>query len=160
MAAQIHLLSPAAHERLRLEHEDLTTRGRIDIAQIIERARELGDLKENGDYHAAKDFQGMMEDRIRRLEGILENCEISDAVDDGTVGISSKVTIVFDGDSDDMAETYLVDSVEERRDGVEVVTPASPLGAALMGAKEGATVSYAAPNGSDIRARVLKVELS
>jgi transcription elongation factor GreA len=154
MAAQIHLLSPAAHERLRAEHEDLTTRGRI------ERAREMGDLKENGDYHAAKDLQGMMEDRIRRLEGILENCEISDAVDDGTIGISSKVTILFEGDSEDMAETYLVDSVEERRNGIEVITPASPMGGALMGSREGVTVSYAAPNGSEIRVKILKVELS
>jgi transcription elongation factor GreA len=158
MAAQIHLLSPAAHERLRAEHEDLTTRGRIEIAQFIERARELGDLSENGDYHAAKDQQGFMEDRIRRLEGILENCEISEAADDGSVGVGSSVTIVFEGDSDDMAETYLVDSVEERRDGVEVVTPTSPLGSALMGGTVGSTVGYAAPNGSELRVKILKVE--
>ncbi len=60
-------LSREAYERLRAELEDLTTRGRVDIAQTIETARELGDLKENADYHAARDDQGRMEARIRQL---------------------------------------------------------------------------------------------
>ena len=69
-------LSPAAHQRLKAEFEDLTTRGRIEVANKIERAREEGDLKENAGYHAAKDEQGHMEGRIRQLEHLLENCEI------------------------------------------------------------------------------------
>ena len=76
--AQTHQLSRTAFDRLRAEHDDLTTRGRIEIAQAIERARELGDLSENGDYHAAKDQQGHMESRIRTLESILENVQIVD----------------------------------------------------------------------------------
>ena len=55
--SDVHQLSRAAYERLQAEYEDLTTRGRIEIAQAIERARELGDLSENGDYQAAKDQQ-------------------------------------------------------------------------------------------------------
>jgi transcription elongation factor GreA len=74
--AQIHHLSPEAHERLAGEYHDLTTRGRIEIAQAIERARELGDLSENGDYHAAKDQQGLMEGRIRQLKSILDNARL------------------------------------------------------------------------------------
>ncbi|MGD9703211.1 MAG: GreA/GreB family elongation factor [Acidimicrobiia bacterium] len=158
--AQTHKLSRSAFERLKAEHEDLTTRGRIDIAHAIERARELGDLSENGDYHAAKDHQGHMEGRIRQLTAILENAEVVDGVDDGVVGIGSIATIVFEGDDDDMAESYLVDTVEERRSGLDVVTPGSPMGQALMGAAEGATVSYAAPTGAEIRVKILRVEQS
>ena len=62
-----HQLSKSAFDRLKAEFDDLTTRGRIDVAYKIERARELGDLKENGDYHAAKDEQGHMEGRIRQI---------------------------------------------------------------------------------------------
>jgi transcription elongation factor GreA len=158
--AQTHQLSRSAFERLKAEHEDLTTRGRIDIAQAIERARELGDLSENGDYHAAKDQQGHMEGRIRQLQSILEHAEVVDEVDDGVVGIGSIVTLVFEGDDDDMAERYRVDTVEERRSGLDVVTPGSPMGEALVGATEGSTVGYAAPTGAEIRVKILKVEQS
>src|SRR5829696_3921580 len=84
--SDVHQLSPGAHERLTAELEDLTTRGRIEIAQAIERARELGDLSENGDYQAAKDQQGMMEGRIRQLEAILKHAVIVEEVTEGEVG--------------------------------------------------------------------------
>src|SRR5690349_1343305 len=76
--SDVHVLSRGAYERLQAEHDDLTSRGRIEIAQAIERARELGDLSENGDYQAAKDQQGFMEARIRELEKILKNVEVVD----------------------------------------------------------------------------------
>src|SRR6476620_3626026 len=123
--AQTHQLSRTAFERLEAEHEDLTTRGRIEIAQAIERARELGDLSEHGDYHAAKDQQGHMEARIRTLEAIVE-----DAVE-GVVSAGSIVTIRYEGDDDDMAETYLIGHIEEKGE-LDVISPTSPLGAALM----------------------------
>ena len=72
-------LSRAAFDRLQAEFDDLTTRGRIEVAQKIEAARMIGDLSENGDYHAAKDEQGHMEGRIRQLEHLLENAEIIEA---------------------------------------------------------------------------------
>ena len=71
MAPTQHL-SQKAYDRLKAEHDELTTVGRVDIARKIEAARELGDLKENGDYHAAKDHQGQMEARIRQLAAMLE----------------------------------------------------------------------------------------
>ncbi|MGH9248459.1 MAG: transcription elongation factor GreA, partial [Acidimicrobiales bacterium] len=71
--AQTHHLSQAAHDRLQAELDNLTTRGRVEIARKIEAARELGDLSENGDYHAAKEEQGKMEGRIRQLSAMLEN---------------------------------------------------------------------------------------
>ena len=89
-------LSASAYERLKAEFDDLTTRGRIDVANKIERAREEGDLKENAGYHAAKDEQGHMEGRIRQLEHLLENAEIVDG--------SYVYTVVYEGDDEDDAE--------------------------------------------------------
>ena len=139
-------LSRTAFERLRAEFDDLTTRGRIDIARKIEAARELGDLSENGDYHAAKEEQGKMEGRIMHLEALLEDVEVVDevAVTD-EVATGNVVTIRYEGDTD--TEKYLVGSIEERRDDITVMSPGSPLGEALLGAKIGETVSYQAPGG-------------
>lgn len=147
MVDQQHL-SQEAYDRLRTEYDDLTTRGRIEIAQKIESARELGDLSENGDYHAAKEEQGKMEGRIAHLGAILGNAsvvEMSDSTLD-TVRSGCVVSIRYDGDDD--AEKYLIGSIEERREGVTVMSPGSPLGRALLGASKGDTVSYEAPGGN------------
>jgi transcription elongation factor GreA len=140
-------LSQDAHDRLRAELEDLRTRGRIDIARAIEAARALGDLSENGDYHAAKDAQGKMESRIRQLEAMLSDVAIVDAaaVTGGQVGTGVVVALRYAGDDD--VERYLIGSIEERREGVAVVSPNSPLGQALMGKTVGDRVSYQAPSG-------------
>lgn len=153
-----HHLSRSAYDRLKAEYEDLTTRGRIEIAQAIEKARELGDLSENGDYHAAKDHQGHMEGRIRQLESILEHAEIAEGSDDGTVNVGHVVTILYDGDSEDLAETYLIDTVEQRSEGVDVITPGSPLGAALVGREQGDVVEYSAPTGALLKVKILKID--
>lgn len=150
-------LSQEAFDRLKAELDDLTTRGRIEVADKIERARELGDLSENGDYHAAKDEQGQMEGRIRQLEHLVENAEILEAAPAGVVGVGSIVTIVYEGDDDSDAERYLVGHIEEEVDDLDIVSPTAPLGAALVGAKVGEWVSYEAPNG-DLRVRLLAVE--
>src|SRR5215207_8169333 len=142
-------LSKVAYERLKSEFEDLTTRGRIEVAAKIERAREEGDLKENAGYHAAKDEQGHMEGRIRQLEHMLEHAEIAD---DQFV-----YTILYDGDSPDMAERYVVGHLEEQVEGADVISPSSPLGSALQNAGAGEKVTYEAPNGS-LTVSVLKVE--
>ena len=153
-----HLLSQAAHDRLATELHDLTTRGRIEVADKIEKARALGDLKENGDYHAAKDEQGHMEGRIRQIESILDDVEIVPPTRDGTVGLGSIVTILYDGDSDDMAEQYLIGHVEEKpaAENVSVMSPSSPLGSALMGAMAGATITYETPTKAKLKVRVVK----
>ena len=141
--ADQQVLSRQAYERLRAELEELTGEGRIDIARKIEAARALGDLSENGDYHAAKDQQGKMEARIRNIEGILKDAVVTDDVavaTDGTVGVGCVVEIRFVGDDD--TEKYLVGSIEERHPDYEVVSPGSPLGAALMGRTAGDRTSY------------------
>jgi transcription elongation factor GreA len=153
---QTHTLSRAAYERLKAEHQDLTTRGRIEIAQAIERARELGDLSENGDYQAAKDQQGHMEGRIRQLEAILADAVIVDDVPEDVVAPGTVVTILYDGDSEDMAETYLIGSIEERDRDFEVISPGSPLGTALIGHRAGDVVEYQAPNGT-LKVKILDI---
>lgn len=149
-------LSRSAFERLQAEHYDLTTRGRIEVAQKIEAARLLGDLSENGDYHAAKDEQGHMEGRIRQLEHLLENSEIIEGGDDGVVSPGSIVTLMYEGDTPADAESYLIGHMEEKTGEMDVMSPQSPLGSALLGATEGQWVEYQAPNGM-LRVQVLKV---
>jgi len=141
-------LSQEAHDRLVAELEDLTTRGRIDIARKIEAARELGDLSENGDYHAAKEEQGKMEGRILHLEAILEKAEIVEVADGDpdVVATGMVVSVVYEGD--DEPERMLVGSIEEQRDDVLVVSPGSPLGEALLGSSVGDSVSFEAPGGT------------
>jgi transcription elongation factor GreA len=140
-------LSQDAFDRLRSELEDLRTRGRIDIARAIEAARALGDLSENGDYHAAKDAQGKMEARIRQLEAMLKDVEIVDAAAGPSGEVSTGVVVSLRYVGDDDVERFLIGSIEERREGVAVVSPNSPLGQALMGRKAGEKVSYDAPSG-------------
>jgi transcription elongation factor GreA len=149
-------LSRSAFDRLQAEHYDLSTRGRIEVAQKIETARLMGDLSENGDYHAAKDEQGHMEGRIRQLEHFLENAEILEGGDEGVVAPGTVVTIMYEGDSADDAETYLVGHMEEKTGDLDIMSPQSPIGAALLGASEGNWVEYQAPNGV-LRVQVLKV---
>jgi transcription elongation factor GreA len=139
-------LTRDAFERLQAEWQDLTTRGRVDIARKIEVARELGDLSENGDYQAAKDEQGRMEGRIARLAAILRDAVVIEASDGDSVAVGAVVELRYDGDS--FTEKYLVGSVEERRDGLDgVLSPESPLGSALLGRSPGDTVEYEAPSG-------------
>jgi transcription elongation factor GreA len=150
-------LSRAAYDRLQAEFDDLTTRGRIDVANKIEAARLLGDLSENGDYHAAKDEQGHMEGRIRQLEHLLETSEIIEGGAEGVVAAGSIVSIVYDGDTHDMAERYLIGHMEEKTGELDVMSPASPLGSALLGSKAGDTVEFNAPSGT-MRVEVIEVE--
>ncbi len=147
-SAMAQELSQDAYDRLTAELEDLRTRGRIEMADRIERAREHGDLKENAEYHAAKEEKAKMEARVAQLFGILEGAvivEIGGASDE--VRIGTIVTLRYDGDDEDEVEKYLVGSIEEASDGVTVISPTSALGEALLGAKAGDSVTYSAPNG-------------
>jgi transcription elongation factor GreA len=156
MATTQHL-SQAAFDRLKAEYDDLTTRGRVEIARKIEAARELGDLSENGDYHAAKEEQGKMEGRIRQLHSLIENAEIVEATaDGGVVGLGSVVGIRYQGDDD--VEKYLIGSIEERHDDLDVISPSSPLGEALLGSSAGDDVTFTAPTGADLKVTVVSID--
>jgi transcription elongation factor GreA len=148
-------LSKETYDRLHAELEQLTGEGRIDIAQKIEAARALGDLSENGDYHAAKDQQGKMEARIRQIQGILQDAIVVEArPSDGSVVVGSIVGIDF-GDGD--IETYLVGHIEERHDEYEVLSPDSPLGSSLMGKRIGDSADYEV-NGRTLTVKIATVE--
>jgi len=149
MADSAHTLTQETHDRLVAELEDLTTRGRIEIANAIEQARALGDLSENGDYHAAKDAQGKMEARIRQLQALLKTATIVDASEgsDGTIRHGDVVALRYEGDADDDVQRFFVGSIEERGD-LPVASPSSPLGQALMGRTVGDEIEYAAPGGT------------
>jgi transcription elongation factor GreA len=153
--AQTHHLSQKAYDRLKAEHDELTTVGRIDIARKIEAARELGDLKENGDYHAAKDFQGQMEARIRQLAGMIENAEILDDTDGEIVEPGAVIELRYEGDDD--VDTYFYGSVEERGIEHDIISPRSPLGVALVGKKVGDKVEFTSPTGAELTVEVVSI---
>jgi transcription elongation factor GreA len=139
-----------AYLRIKAELGQLTTTGREQITEKIKIAREHGDLKENAEYHAAKDEQGLMESKIRKLQHMLRDPEIVEApVDADAVGPGMLVTIrPLDEDEPD-EETYLLaEHAEEKARGARTVTTTSPLGTALLGATPGDEVIYEAPGGS------------
>lgn len=148
-------LSQAAYDRIKAEHDDLVTRGKIDIARKIETARELGDLSENGDYHAAKEEQGKMAGRILHLANLLENGVIVETGAATEVQPGVVVGLRYEGDDD--VERYLLGSIEERVDGVEVMSPGSALGVALVGHKVGDVVEYETPTGAKLKVEIVTV---
>ncbi|HXW38574.1 MAG TPA: transcription elongation factor GreA [Acidimicrobiales bacterium] len=151
-------LTQATYDRLVAELEDLTTRGRTEIATTIEAARALGDLSENGDYHAAKDMQGKMESRIRQLQALLKGATVVEGEGgDGSVSAGSIVTLRYEGDDEDDVQRYFVGSIEERREDMLVVSPDAPLGKALIAKRAGDTVEYEAPGGA-LKVEIVEVE--
>ena len=137
-------LTPAALEKLQEELEQLKTSGRAEIEDRIAEARSHGDLRENADYDAAKNDQGLMEARIRKLEHLIGTAEVREVEDTGKVEVGSVVTVV-DSDGDQME--YFVAPQENKVPGLFLASPASPLGAALLGASVGDDVTYEAPAG-------------
>ena len=149
-------LTQGAYDRLKGELDELSGPGRREIAARIEAAREEGDLKENGGYHAAKDQQGQMEARIRALEELLKHAVVGEAPEaSGVVEIGTVITAEIWGDE----ERFLLGS-REMADGsdLDVYSTESPLGAAILGLKVGDTSSYAAPNGNQIEVKILAVD--
>ena len=147
-------LTPEAHERLQAELAHLKGEGRTEISQRIEEAREEGDLKENGGYHAAKEEQGKMEARIRQLEQLLQNVDIGEApADDGVVEPGMVVTVEMFGDE----ERFLLGSREiiDEGESLTVYSEKSPMGAAILGHEPGDSVTFTAPNGKSIDVKVI-----
>jgi transcription elongation factor GreA len=148
-------LTRDAFGKLRAELEDLKGRVRSELSRRIGEARDEGDLKENGGYQAAKEEQGKVEARIRQLEGMLERARVGEATNDGRVEPGVKVTIAFAGDPEPM--TFLLGSREMVGAGVDidVYSPQSPLGSALLGKYKGDTGTYSAPNGKSLTVEIL-----
>jgi transcription elongation factor GreA len=149
-------LTQDAYDRLKAELDELSGPGRKDIAARIEAAREEGDLKENGGYHAAKDEQGKMEARIRDLEELLKHAVVGEAPQaSGVVEVGTGVTAEIFGDE----ERFLLGS-RELADGsdLDVYSAESPLGLAIIGMGIGDETSYVAPNGNQIPVKILAVD--
>jgi transcription elongation factor GreA len=138
-------LSPQAHQRLNDELAERSGPTRRNISELIERARELGDLKENGDYHAAKNEQGLNEARIRQIEAMLKHAVVVETTSADKVETGTTVEVRMEGD--DEPSTYLIGSIEERGTGYDVISPGSPLGRALLGHTPGDVVTFEAPGG-------------
>jgi transcription elongation factor GreA len=138
-------LTPAALRKLEEELAHLTTTGRDEIVHRIAEARSHGDLKENSEYDTAKNDQGLMEARIRQLKHIIDNARIIETDDSGVITVGTVATVV-DDDGDELE--FFVAPAENKLPGMLLASPDSPLGAALMGAQAGDTVTYDAPGGT------------
>jgi transcription elongation factor GreA len=148
-------LTQEAYDRLKSELDYLSGPGRVEIAKKIEAARDEGDLKENGGYHAAKDEQGQREGRINQLTHIVQNARVGEPPrTDGVVGPGMTVTVRFGADDDEV--TFLLASREESGSPIDVYSPRSPLGSAISGKKVGETATYTLPNGRAAAVEILE----
>ncbi len=155
---EVTWLTQEAYDGLAAELADREGPRRTEITKRIEAAREEGDLKENGGYHAAKEEQGKNEARIKVLRHLLEHSQVGapDAEDD-EVAQGRVVTIRFPAFDD--VETFLLSSREgAAHASIEVYSATSPLGAAVLGKRVGETASYTLANGKDMEVEILKVE--
>ncbi|WP_395696307.1 transcription elongation factor GreA [Nocardioides sp.] len=144
-------LTQDAYDKLAAELDHLKGPGRQEVVARISAARDEGDLKENGGYHAAREEQGKLEGRIRQLEDMLARAEVGETPqNDGVVEPGMVVTYKFVGDDDDEAETFLLGAREIEPEGLTVYSPQSPLGSAINGRTKGDTVTYEAPNGKQL----------
>jgi len=138
-------LSPAAARKLQNEFDYLTTDGRVEASERIAEARSHGDIRENADYDAAKNEQGLMEARIRVLRHLLENSNIQEVSSTDEVSVGCLVTVK--DDAGDEMEFFLA-TPENTVSGILLASPSSPLGMALLGSKPGEKVDYQAPGGT------------
>ncbi|GAB3565337.1 transcription elongation factor GreA [Spelaeicoccus albus] len=154
--SEVTWLSQEAYDRLQAEHEYLTGEGRMEIAKKIEAAREEGDLKENGGYHAAREEQGKREARVRQLETLLRHAQVgASPADDGVVEPGMVVTAKVNGNK----MTFLLGNRELAGDSeLDVFSEKSPLGEAVNGLKSGKSTKYRAPNGKDIPVEIVEAK--
>ena len=149
-------LTQEAYDKLQSELEQLRGPVRNEIIARISAARDEGDLKENGGYHAAREEQAKTEARIRQLEDMLRRAQVGETPpDDGIVEPGMKVTTRFVGD--DETETFLLGAREmaETTEDLQVFSPQSPMGSAIIGYKKGDTVAYEAPNGKQLKIEII-----
>jgi transcription elongation factor GreA len=151
---QANWLTQEAYGRLADELEYLLTIARGDIAKRIQEAREEGDLKENGGYHAAKEEQGKIESRINRLEEILATANVGEAPKaHGIVEQGLVISVDLNGSE----KKFLLGSAEISDESVEVYSPDSPIGSAIIGKKVGEELEVFLPNGKAIKVKILGV---
>src|SRR6266498_3019870 len=158
--ANVTWLTQESYDRLKAEHDELIANRPAMAAEINDR-REEGDLKENGGYHAAKEEQGKSEARIRQLEDMLRRAQVGEPpAEGGAIGPGMKVSITFAGD--DEVETFLLGSREllalDDSVDIDVYSPQSPLGAAILGKQKGDSATYEAPSGKPVTVAIVAAE--
>jgi transcription elongation factor GreA len=148
-------MTQAKYDELKAELEHLRGPGRQEVVDKVSAARDEGDLKENGGYHAAREELGKIDGRIAQLEDMLRRVHIGEVADDGIVEPGMVVTYRFEGEDD--TETFLLGAREMKGDDdeIEVYSPQSPLGSAINGKKVGETVAYQAPNGNTLKVAIV-----
>lgn len=149
-------LTQEAHDRLAAELEHLDGEGRAAIAKKVAAAREEGDLRENGGYHAAREQLAQADARIRYLKELLRTAVVGEApVEAGVVAAGTRVTATILGSE----ETFLIGSREIAGDSdLTVYSESSPIGSAILGKRAGDSAEYLAPNGRRIPVAILAVE--
>lgn len=156
---QVTWLTQESHDRLKAELDQLIANRPVIAAEINDR-REEGDLRENGGYHAAREEQGQQEARIRSLQELLSSAKVGEAPTQSGVALpGSVVTVYYDGDKSD-TETFLIATRQEGvgDDKLEVYSPNSPLGHALLGAKVNEERSYNVPSGKTVKVTLVSAE--
>ena len=158
MEAKKNLLTYAGLKKLEDELHDLKVVKRKEVAEKIKEAREQGDLSENAEYDAAKDEQRDIELRIEEIEKILKNAEVvvEDEVDEGKINVGYKVK-VLDMEYDEEMDFQLVGSTEANSLQGKISNE-SPVGKALIGAKQGDVVDVELADGEVMQYKVLKIE--
>lgn len=138
-------LTPEGEKKLEKELQALVSK-RPEISLRIERAKELGDLKENAEYHDAKDEQGMIESRIREIESVLAQAQVVKKENTGTITLGSEVIVSANGKD---REFQLV-GASEAEPATGKISHESPLGKVLFGRKQGESVEVSLPAGKII----------
>ncbi len=135
------------YKRLSEELEQLKTHERGKIAKVIDEARELGDLKENAEYHAAKEKQGLMEARIAELTDIIGRAQVIDPSTLAHERISFGSTVVMTDQETDEELRYTIVGGTESNPNHGLISIHSPVAKALLGKEEGDEVEITLPSG-------------
>jgi transcription elongation factor GreA len=148
-------LTREAFDKLQAELDNLRGPVRSEIVARISAARDEGDLKENGGYHAAREELGKIDGRVKQLVDMLERAEVGETPpDDGVVEPGMKVTADVGG----LSQEFLLGAREMAGEGIEidVFSPQSPLGQAIIGSRTGDTVAYETPLGKTVEVKILE----
>ena len=140
---------------LKDELDYLKTTRRKEIAENLEYARSLGDLSENAEYQEARDLQASTEERIRKIESVLQSAKIMSDRKSNVVGLGSTVIIQKEGEKD--KHKYSIVGTEEANMAEQKISYVSPLGEGMMGKKKGEMFSFTTPNGT-MNYKIISVE--
>ena len=139
---------------LEMELADLKGPKRQEILATLSYAKSLGDLKENSEYHQAREDQGKNEDRINKIEEILKSAQVVSGGGGDTVQVGSKVVVQKEGTKED--KTFIIVGSEEASSAEGKISNRSPFGSALFGKTKGDTVSVKTPNG-EVNYKIISV---